>query len=117
MELPSFGREVFPTADLVADVSNPGSYEEFVELLVPVLQERGIMWRDYAVPRGTFRENLRRKKGDKHLPRNHHAAQFRYDAVKEKYAEENGDIVIDRKKEAGERAGFATKTNGINIAA
>jgi hypothetical protein len=78
------------------------TYEDFVELLAPFLQERGIMWKDYAVPGGTFRENLRHKPGDKDLPPNHHAAQFRYDVLKEKYTDENGDIVIDRKIEAEE---------------
>lgn len=91
-------------ANISIDVSNPGSYEDFVELLVPVLQERGIMWKDYAVPGGTFRENLRRKAGDKKLGSNHAAAQFRYDVLKEKYADANGHIVIDRKKEAAELA-------------
>jgi hypothetical protein len=86
------------------DVSNPGSYEDFVELLVPVLQERGIMWKDYAVPGGTFRENLRRKAGEKNLPPNHIGSQFRYDVLKEKYADEKGDIVINRKKEAEDLA-------------
>jgi hypothetical protein len=62
------------------------------------------MWKDYAVPGGTFRENLRRKAGDKNLPSNRHAAQFRYDVLKEKYGDKNGDIVIDRKKEAEEAA-------------
>jgi len=90
---------VYCKANHAADVSNPGSYEEFVELLLPVLQERRIMWKDYAVLGGTFRENFRRKRGDKNLPPNYHAAQFRYDALKEKYTDENGDIVIDRKKE------------------
>lgn len=71
-----------------------------MELLVPVLQERGIMWKDYAVPGGTLRENLRRKAGDKNLPDNHIGANFRYDVLKEKYADENGDIIINRKKEA-----------------
>jgi hypothetical protein len=35
--------------------------------LFPVLPKRGIMWTGYAVPGGTFRENLRRKRGDKNL--------------------------------------------------
>jgi hypothetical protein len=56
------------------------------------------MWNDYAVPGGTFRENLRREPGKKCLPSNHRGAQFRYDVLKEKYSDENGDIVIDRKK-------------------
>jgi hypothetical protein len=99
------------------DVSNPGSYEDFVELLVPVLQERGIMWKDYAVPGGTFRENLRRKAGDNNLPPNHIGAQFRYDALKEKYADKFGDIVIDRKKEKEDDAGLESKVNGLTVAA
>lgn len=82
-------------------MSNPGSFENIVDFLVPVLQERGIMWKDYAVPGGTFRENLRRTPGDKCLPPNHPGAQFRYDVLKEKYADERGDIVIDRKETEG----------------
>jgi hypothetical protein len=58
------------------------------------------MWKDYAVPGGTFRENLRRKAGDKQLPDNHIASTFRYSALKERYGDEDGHIVIDRKKEA-----------------
>ncbi|KAK5706642.1 hypothetical protein LTR97_001632 [Elasticomyces elasticus] len=42
----------------VAYVSNPGTFEDVVDLLVPELQKRGIMWQDYAKPEGTFRENL-----------------------------------------------------------
>lgn len=64
--------------------------------MVPVLQERGIMWKDYLVPGGTFRENLYRTPGGKTLPPNHPGAQFRYSALKEKYADARGDIVINR---------------------
>jgi hypothetical protein len=73
------------------------------------------MWKEYAVSGGTFWENLRRKRGDKNLPPNHHAAKSRYDLLKKKYADEDGDIVIDRKKEADEKAVFVKKTNGIKI--
>jgi hypothetical protein len=81
---------------IVIDTSNPGSFEDIVELLVPVLQERGLMWKDYAVPGGTFRENIRCNPGEKTLPSNHFGAQFRYDILKQKYADENGDIVINK---------------------
>jgi hypothetical protein len=57
------------------------------------------MWKDYAVPGGTFRENLRREPGAKHAPSTHPAAKFRYDVLKEKYGDENGDIHIDRNAE------------------
>jgi hypothetical protein len=93
-------------------MSNPGSFEDIVELLVPVLQERGIMWNDYAVPGGTMRENLRREPGTKTLPSNHHGAQFCYDILKTKYAYERGDIFIDRTKKEGKVNG--NHLNGVN---
>lgn len=58
-----------------AYVSNPGSYVDVVELLVPELQKRGLMWNDYAVPQGTFRENLL---GHKYLADDHYGAKFKY---------------------------------------
>ncbi len=54
------------------------------------------MWKDYPVPGGTFRENLRREPEQKHVPSNHPAYKFKYDNLKEKYADENGDITISR---------------------
>ncbi|KAN0104898.1 bacterial luciferase-like protein [Hyaloscypha variabilis] len=63
----------------VAYVSNPESYEDLVELLIPVLMERGIMWKDYTVPGGTF------------------LARFRYEELKERLGtDEFGDITIKR---------------------
>jgi len=44
----------------IAYISNPGSFEDVVELLVPELLKRKLMFEDYAVPGGTFRENLLR---------------------------------------------------------
>jgi hypothetical protein len=58
-----------------AYVSNPGSYEDVVDLLVPELQKRGIMWNDYAVPGGTFRDNLL---GHKYLKEDHYGSKFKY---------------------------------------
>jgi hypothetical protein len=55
------------------------------------------MWDDYAVPGGTYRENLLNTPGQPTVPEGHPARQFRYDVLKEKYADENGDIVIDRR--------------------
>ncbi len=74
------------------------------------------MWKDYAVPGGTFRENLRGEPGCKTLPPNHPGAQFRYNVLKEKYADENGDIIIDRKKEAEEKLEAEKKVNGSTVA-
>ncbi len=42
----------------IAYISNPGSFEDVVELLVPELVKRGLMWDEYDVPSGTFRENI-----------------------------------------------------------
>lgn len=42
---------------------------------MPELQKRGIMWKDYAVPQGTFRENLL---GHPRLADDHYGAKFRY---------------------------------------
>jgi hypothetical protein len=82
---------------LILDVSNPGSYEDLVELLIPEMQRRGLMWNDYAVPGGTYRENLLGTPGHPGVPEGHPAYNFSYDRLKEKYADENGDITIDRR--------------------
>jgi hypothetical protein len=37
------------------------------------------MWNDYAVPGGTFRENLQLTPGDPYLPSSHPAAQYKWD--------------------------------------
>jgi hypothetical protein len=91
------------------DVSNPESYEDVVEMLVPVLQERGLMWKDYAVPGGTFRENMHGRPGEPLLPDAHPAAQFRYNTLKANgKTDENGHVLIDR------RAKVEKVLNGIN---
>lgn len=59
----------------IGSVTNPGSWEDVVNLLVPVLQERGLMWTDYAVPGGTFRENLM---GSKELREDHYGSKFKW---------------------------------------
>lgn len=58
-------------------MSNPGSYEDVVELLVPELQRRGIYWMDYPVVGGTFRENLQGKPGNSYLDPTHPGAKHR----------------------------------------
>ncbi|EXJ80690.1 hypothetical protein A1O3_06974 [Capronia epimyces CBS 606.96] len=59
----------------IGSVTNPGSWEDVVDLLVPVLQRRGMMWLDYAVPGGTFRENLL---GHKELSPDHYGSSFKW---------------------------------------
>ncbi|WP_280295676.1 hypothetical protein [Nocardia abscessus] len=43
----------------VISIVTPGSYAEFIDHLVPVLQECGLMKREYAS--GTLRQDLRRR--------------------------------------------------------
>jgi hypothetical protein len=63
----------------MAYISNPGSFEDIVELLVPELRKRGLMFDDYAVPGGTFRENLLRQPGQKTLREDHYGSQFTFE--------------------------------------
>lgn len=63
------------------------------------------MWKDYAVPGGTFRENLLRKPGQKIMPDDSAGAQWRYENLKkqEGMLDENGDIVVDRRESVPEK--------------
>lgn len=63
---------------LLVDNSNLVSYEDIVDLLVPVLQERGLMWRDYTVPGGCYRENLHNTPGNPYLSSRHPGTKFSY---------------------------------------
>lgn len=63
----------------MAYISNPGSFEDIVELLVPELRKRGLIFEDYAVPGGTFRENLLRQPGQKTLRKDHYGSQFKFE--------------------------------------
>lgn len=98
-----------------ADVSNPESYEDIVELLVPVLQKRGLMWEDYVVAGGTYRENLLSIPGQKTAPEGHPSTQFKYDVLKEKYADENGDITINKEDPVPAVEKIVPATNGLTI--
>lgn len=97
----------------IAYVSNPESYEDLVELLVPVLQERGLMWEDYTVPGGTYRENLLGTPGQSGVPDGHPAANFKYETLREKYGDEKGDIFIDRRAKGGEMNGVEATADGV----
>ncbi|KAI0176926.1 luciferase-like domain-containing protein [Pestalotiopsis sp. NC0098] len=59
----------------VASVTNPTSWEDVIDLLRPELVRRGLLWEDYDVPGGTFRENLL---GQKTLRDDHYGANFRW---------------------------------------
>jgi len=74
------------------------SYEDIVELLVPELQKRVLMWQDYHVPGGTFRENLDHVPGEPGLSPRHPGRKFKWNAKaetdgKEEKAITNGHTV------------------------
>ena len=58
----------------LAYLVSPETFSDFVDLVVPELQRRGVFKRDYDD--GVFREKLRGK-GQRYLPDNHPGAQFR----------------------------------------
>lgn len=63
----------------MAYISNPGSFEDIVELLNPELRRRGMVFEDYAVEGGTFRENLLRQPGQKTLRGDHFGSRFQFE--------------------------------------
>lgn len=63
-------------------VTNPQSSHDIVELLIPELQKRGLFWKDYDVPGGTFRENLFGP-GQHKLRDDHYGHNFRFGNGKE----------------------------------
>ncbi|RAH43529.1 LLM class flavin-dependent oxidoreductase [Aspergillus brunneoviolaceus CBS 621.78] len=58
----------------------PGSFKDIIDLLLPELRKRGLFWEDYAVPRGTYRENLYGRRGQTGPPQDHPAAKYRWRA-------------------------------------
>jgi FMN-dependent oxidoreductase (nitrilotriacetate monooxygenase family) len=58
----------------LAYIVSPETFSDFVDLVVPELQRRGVYKHEYA--EGTFREKLYGR-GKRHLSDEHHGAQFR----------------------------------------
>lgn len=56
----------------------PGTFEDVVKHLLPVLRKRGLFWDGYAVPGGTYRENLRGRKGEARPSPDHPAAAYHW---------------------------------------
>lgn len=63
----------------MAYISNPGSFEDIVELLIPELRRRRMIFENYAVEGGTFRENLLRQPGQRTLRQDHFGSQFKFE--------------------------------------
>lgn len=58
----------------------PGTFVDVIELLIPELRRRGMFWEDYAVPGGTYRENMTEKEGQKVPLKSHLASRYRWRA-------------------------------------
>ncbi|KAK1253250.1 hypothetical protein MKX07_001327 [Trichoderma sp. CBMAI-0711] len=58
----------------------PQTFQDVIELLLPVLRQRGLFWDGYAVDGGTYRENLYGKKGLARPPADHPAAKYHWKA-------------------------------------
>jgi len=63
----------------------PGTFKDVIDLLIPELRRRGLFHEDYAVPKGTYRENVYRKKGQSGPPADHPASKYRWDAGVEEH--------------------------------
>ncbi|KAM7190218.1 putative xenobiotic compound monooxygenase [Naviculisporaceae sp. PSN 640] len=64
----------------IAYAIKPGTFVDVIELLIPELRKRGIFWDDYAVPGGTYRENLYGIEGQKGPLPEHVASKYRWRA-------------------------------------
>lgn len=68
----------------------PEGFKNIVKYLAPELRKRGLLWDDYPVQNGTFRENLYGMKGQSFVPEEHIAYGYRWtkdddrDSFKEK---------------------------------
>ncbi|KAJ5769560.1 hypothetical protein N7520_004119, partial [Penicillium odoratum] len=58
----------------------PGSFKDVIDLLIPELRRRGLFWDDYAVQKGTYRENLNATPGQSGPRHDHPAAKYRWHA-------------------------------------
>lgn len=64
----------------IAYALKPGTFVDVIELLIPELRSRGLFWDDYAVPGGTYRENMRVEEGVAHPSADHPAARYQWRA-------------------------------------
>lgn len=72
----------------------PRSFEDVIDLLIPELQKRGLFWTDFAVPGGTYRENLTGVRGQSEPEPSHPAHGYIWRASEDK--EEVGLSLVGR---------------------
>ena len=70
----------------------PGTFTDVIDLLIPELQRRGIYWTDYAVPGGTYRENLTETKGQREPRPDHPAAAMIWRAPEREVEGGGGEV-------------------------
>ncbi|KAG7292030.1 hypothetical protein NEMBOFW57_002061 [Staphylotrichum longicolle] len=58
----------------------PGTFEDVIQHLLPVLKQRGLFWDGYTVKGGTYRENIYGKPGLSRPPADHPAAKYHWKA-------------------------------------
>jgi hypothetical protein len=58
----------------------PGTFEDVIQHLLPVLKQRGLFWDGYTVKGGTYRENIYGKPGLARPPADHPAAKHHWKA-------------------------------------
>ncbi len=58
----------------------PGTFEEVIQHLLPVLKQRGLFWDGYAVKGGTYRENISGTPGLARPAADHPAAKYHWKA-------------------------------------
>lgn len=56
--------------------TNPGTFDDIIEYLLPELRARDLFWEDYKVPAGTLRENYLGLRGENRLSRGHPGTQY-----------------------------------------
>ncbi|KAF2122067.1 putative xenobiotic compound monooxygenase, DszA family [Lophiotrema nucula] len=64
----------------IAYAIKPGTFVDVSELLIPELRKRGLFWDDYAVPGGTYRENIYKRPNQAGPLDEHIASKYRWRA-------------------------------------
>lgn len=98
----------------VGSIMNPGSWTDVVDLLVPELQSRGLYWLDYAVPGGTFRENLL---GSKTLRDDNYGSTFKWGTEKAQAIDKVEDEKVEEEKTTETKETPAEETKETKIEA